>query len=170
MFKSERKVGNTTLKTVMFIFVMLVLMGAVWADWASARPSNSYGYSAIELDLDPKIELMSTLGTMESKLEFFKEGNQQLIVSECVGDSFRTSQMVYCTMSQMYALQHIIRHYESFVDDLYSDARPPLDIATDFEVLNDYLEEFSRAIPNGLAFNFVDTLRKYERYLAGEEV
>jgi hypothetical protein len=153
------------LKIIMLVFVMLIIFGAVWADWASACASDGYGcppeFNQVPQKISREDAIYDKLWALNQKLDMFREDSMTLVLDECRGD-------FYCSMTQMYALQHIIRYYQDFNTELAYETRTSLEIAPDFEALNEYLEANGHKM--GRTYDFVKILDKYKQYLADKGV
>jgi hypothetical protein len=98
---------------------------------------------------------------MDYKLVQLKETSMDIIILECNSDYINFYE---CAFTRMYAMNHVIRHYQSFGDDMAKKSRPANDISTDFEALNELLIQWKRYTPfgdNG-TFNFIAILDDYE--------
>lgn len=157
--KEVDKATPNWLKLIMLAFVAILMISFLFMDNANAQ---SMGYvPEIEKTTEQiKEELWNEMRGMNSSLHMMKEAQYDIILEDCDHNYF---DFWFCSMSKMYAMNHVIRHFQSFGEDLYYEVRPEKEIAEDFEALNGMMDQWRRNYTDNLmTFNFKAILNEYE--------
>lgn len=108
---------------------------------------------------------------MDDRLHQLKETSMDIILREC---NQYYMDFYYCSLSRMYDMNNVIRHYESFAIDMDEKTRTAHEISFDFEVLNNLMFKYKRETDFKefayYTFDFEAVLAEYEFYLTGKEV
>ena len=162
------------LKVVMILFVMFVIMGAIWFDWAHAceppgpciaPPITSDDVVVVEMD-DLQFKMMK----LQYQLQGLRYDTENLIIDECRLEHnpkyvHMRGEFYYCALSNMYAMNRTLRHYNDLFDEFrHGDGRSVEDIGEDFETLNMLFEQFKTDEYFG-GWNWYAVYTQYEEYL-----
>ena len=149
--KEVDKATPSWLKWIMFGFVAIILLTCLFLD-------DAIGAKAMTQE-EIKKEQLKEMIRLKYDLMILKEGNYDIILEDCDANYF---DFYYCSMSRMYALNRVIRHLQSFGEELYYDERPEMEIAEDFEAMNEILYKWAREYNNQRTFDWIEILNEYE--------